>query len=138
MRVPDRDLRNARTHVLVRTHAHVHPKLNPEAIINIMSHPTAAPATLPVLRAGLQDFVLVSDDELLDAMRKETMMFVEAIIKEDRSLLDFIDAPFTFETSSSPRRLIASMSTIETRPAARPARSTTIQSRRRVSRPEVR
>ena len=36
------------------------------------------------------------DDELLDAMRKETMMFVEAIIKEDRSLLDFIDAPFTF------------------------------------------
>jgi mono/diheme cytochrome c family protein len=36
------------------------------------------------------------DDELLDAMRKETSMFVEAIIKEDRSLLDFIDAPFTF------------------------------------------
>jgi mono/diheme cytochrome c family protein len=36
------------------------------------------------------------DDELLDTMRKETMMFVEAIIKEDRSLLDFIDAPFTF------------------------------------------
>jgi hypothetical protein len=36
------------------------------------------------------------DDELLDAMRKETMMFVDAIIKEDRSLLDFIDAPFTF------------------------------------------
>ena len=36
------------------------------------------------------------DDELLDAMRTETSMFVEAIIKEDRSLLDFIDAPFTF------------------------------------------
>jgi hypothetical protein len=36
------------------------------------------------------------DDELLDAMRKETMMFIDAIIKEDRSLLDFIDAPFTF------------------------------------------
>jgi hypothetical protein len=36
------------------------------------------------------------DDELLDAMRKETSMFVDAIIKEDRSLLDFIDAPFTF------------------------------------------
>ena len=36
------------------------------------------------------------DDELLDAMRTETMMFVETIIKEDRSLLDFIDAPFTF------------------------------------------
>jgi hypothetical protein len=36
------------------------------------------------------------DDELLDAMRRETSLFVEAIIKEDRSLLDFLDAPFTF------------------------------------------
>ena len=36
------------------------------------------------------------DDELLDSMRKETSMFVDTIIKEDRSLLDFIDAPFTF------------------------------------------
>ena len=32
----------------------------------------------------------------LDAMRTETMKFVETIIKEDRSLLDFIDAPFTW------------------------------------------
>jgi hypothetical protein len=36
------------------------------------------------------------DDELLDAMRTETNLFIEAIIKEDRSLLDVIDAPFTF------------------------------------------
>lgn len=36
------------------------------------------------------------DDELLDAMRKETSLFVEAVIREDRSLLDFIDAPFTY------------------------------------------
>lgn len=36
------------------------------------------------------------DDELLDAMRTETNMFIEAIIKEDRSILDIIDAPFTF------------------------------------------
>jgi hypothetical protein len=36
------------------------------------------------------------DDELLDAMRTETSMFIEAIIKEDRSILDIIDAPFTF------------------------------------------
>lgn len=36
------------------------------------------------------------DDELIDAMRTETMKFVETIIKEDRSLLDFIDAPFTW------------------------------------------
>jgi hypothetical protein len=36
------------------------------------------------------------DDELLDAMRTETNMFIEAIIREDRSILDIIDAPFTF------------------------------------------
>jgi len=36
------------------------------------------------------------DDELLDAMRRETALFVEAIIREDRSILDFIDAPFTY------------------------------------------
>jgi hypothetical protein len=36
------------------------------------------------------------DDELLDAMRTETSMFVEAVIREDRSILDLIDAPFTF------------------------------------------
>jgi hypothetical protein len=36
------------------------------------------------------------DDELLDAMRTETNLFIQAIIKEDRSLLDIIDAPFTF------------------------------------------
>jgi hypothetical protein len=36
------------------------------------------------------------DDELLDNMRKETSLFVGAIIKEDRSVLDFLDAPFTF------------------------------------------
>jgi len=36
------------------------------------------------------------DDELLDYMRKETSLFVQAIIHEDRSVLDFIDAPFTY------------------------------------------
>jgi hypothetical protein len=36
------------------------------------------------------------DDELLDAMRTETSLFIETIIKEDRSILDIIDAPFTF------------------------------------------
>ena len=36
------------------------------------------------------------DDELLDAMRRETRMFVEAVFREDRSLVDFLDAPFTF------------------------------------------
>ena len=36
------------------------------------------------------------DDELLDAMRRETSLFVETVIREDRSVLDFIDAPFTF------------------------------------------
>ena len=36
------------------------------------------------------------DDELLDAMRRETLMFVTALIREDRSILDFIDGQFTF------------------------------------------
>ena len=36
------------------------------------------------------------DDELLDAMRRETSLFVERRLQEDRSILDFIDAPFTF------------------------------------------
>jgi len=36
------------------------------------------------------------DDELLDAMRKETSLFVGEIIQKDRSILDFIDAPFTY------------------------------------------
>jgi hypothetical protein len=36
------------------------------------------------------------DDELLDAMKRETSLFVEAVIREDRSILDFIDAPFTY------------------------------------------
>jgi hypothetical protein len=36
------------------------------------------------------------DDELLDAMRKETNLFVGEIVQKDRSILDFIDAPFTY------------------------------------------
>ncbi|MEP6714329.1 MAG: DUF1592 domain-containing protein [Terriglobia bacterium] len=36
------------------------------------------------------------DDELLDAMRRETSLFVTEIVQKDRSLLDFIDAPFTY------------------------------------------
>ena len=36
------------------------------------------------------------DDELLDAMRRETELFAQAIVQEDRSLLDFIDGRFSF------------------------------------------
>ncbi len=36
------------------------------------------------------------DDELLDAMKRETNLFVEAVFRENRSILDFIDAPFTY------------------------------------------
>jgi hypothetical protein len=36
------------------------------------------------------------DDELLDAMRQETLLFVGAVIREDRSILDFVDGRFTF------------------------------------------
>jgi len=36
------------------------------------------------------------DDELLDAMRQETLMFIGAIVQGNRSILDFIDGRFTF------------------------------------------
>jgi len=36
------------------------------------------------------------DDELLEAMRRETFLFARAILREDRSLLDFIDGRFTY------------------------------------------
>ena len=36
------------------------------------------------------------DDELLDAMRHETFLFARAVLREDRTLLDFIDGRFTF------------------------------------------
>ena len=36
------------------------------------------------------------DDELRDAMRRETELFLEAIIREDRSVLELLDAPFTY------------------------------------------
>jgi hypothetical protein len=36
------------------------------------------------------------DEELREAMAFETTLFFETIVREDRSLLDFIDAPFTF------------------------------------------
>src|SRR5262249_14259405 len=36
------------------------------------------------------------DEALRTAMAKETELFFEAIVKEDRSVLDFLDADFTF------------------------------------------
>jgi hypothetical protein len=36
------------------------------------------------------------DEELRSAMQRETELFFEAILREDRSILDFIDADFTF------------------------------------------
>src|SRR5262249_32819283 len=36
------------------------------------------------------------DESLRSAMRTETEMFVAAVIAEDRSILDFLDADFTF------------------------------------------
>jgi hypothetical protein len=36
------------------------------------------------------------DDEMRDFMARETKLFLEAMIREDRSILDFLDAPFTF------------------------------------------
>ncbi|MFO0945847.1 MAG: DUF1592 domain-containing protein [Planctomycetota bacterium] len=36
------------------------------------------------------------DDSLRAAMREETLLFFETVMKEDRSILDFIDADFTY------------------------------------------
>jgi mono/diheme cytochrome c family protein len=36
------------------------------------------------------------DDELRAAMRRETELFFDSIVREDRSILDFIDAKYTF------------------------------------------
>jgi len=36
------------------------------------------------------------DDALRTAMTRETQLFFNAIMQEDRSVLDFIDADFTF------------------------------------------
>ncbi len=36
------------------------------------------------------------DDELRDAMRQETTLFFRTVVHDDRSVLDFLDAPFTF------------------------------------------
>ncbi len=36
------------------------------------------------------------DDEMRDFMSRETRLFLEAMVREDRSVLDFLDAPFTY------------------------------------------
>ena len=36
------------------------------------------------------------DDELRDAMHTETRLFLETMMREDRSMLDLLDAPFSF------------------------------------------
>jgi hypothetical protein len=36
------------------------------------------------------------DDELLDGMRQETTLFARAVMRENRSILDFLDGRFTF------------------------------------------
>lgn len=36
------------------------------------------------------------DDELLEAMRQETTLFTQAILRENRSVLEFLDGRFTF------------------------------------------
>jgi len=42
------------------------------------------------------DKFLAMDDELLDDMRRETLLFIRAVMHENRSILDFIDGRFTF------------------------------------------
>ena len=53
--------------------------------MRLLEHRKPSPTTFPQV-----------DDELLDAMRRETELFTRAILLEDRSVLDFIDGPFSF------------------------------------------
>jgi hypothetical protein len=46
---------------------------------------------------------LAVDDELLDDMRRETLLFIEAVFRENRSILDFIDGRFTYVNGSLAR-----------------------------------
>jgi mono/diheme cytochrome c family protein len=43
------------------------------------------------------------DDELLDDMRRETLLFIDAVVRENRSILDFIDGRFTYVNGSLAR-----------------------------------
>ena len=49
-------------------------------------------ATVTPDRARFPSF----DDELRDAMRRETELFFEAVVREDRSVLELLDANYTF------------------------------------------
>jgi hypothetical protein len=51
--------------------------------------------TLDTVNPNTRQFPTFTSD-LRKAMRRETEMFFEAVLKEDRSILDFIDADFTF------------------------------------------
>ncbi|MFL5338972.1 MAG: DUF1592 domain-containing protein [Gemmataceae bacterium] len=55
--------------------------------LNLRNLQTAQPAK--------RDFPLW-DEQLRSAMRKETELFFAAVIREDRSILDFLDADFTY------------------------------------------
>ena len=46
---------------------------------------------------------LAVDDELLDDMRRETLLFIGAVMRENRSILDFIDGRFTYVNGSLAR-----------------------------------
>ncbi len=51
--------------------------------------------TLEVVAPDRKEF-LAFDDELRVAMRRETELFFETILREDRSVLEFLDADWTF------------------------------------------
>ena len=56
----------------------------------------ALPAQPPrASQPGLEDFPEF-DDNLRQAFRRETELFFESIMREDRSVLDLLDANYTF------------------------------------------
>jgi hypothetical protein len=62
------------------------------------------------------------DNELRRAMKRETELFFEAVVREDRSILDFIDAKFTYLNDRFAYAIKLSKLKETKRPVGRPLR----------------
>ena len=87
-RLHDPDVLRAQTERLL-----AHPKAS--ALVDTFAAQWLQLRNLDRVKPDPEQFPTV-DDELRDAMRRETELFVAAVIREDRNVLDLLDAPFTF------------------------------------------
>ena len=61
-----------------------------------LRRPVAASAQRRRLEARIRTSIQQFDDPLRSALQRETELFFEHIVREDRSVLDFLDADYTF------------------------------------------